>query len=68
VTKKASSDVGLILAGGPLGEREEKFLFIVAAENQHATEACLAGDPWTRLGLWRIASVERWEVLLGARM
>jgi uncharacterized protein YciI len=64
----ALSDDGLILAGGPLGEREDKFLLIIAAENQHATEACLAGDPWTCLGVWRIASVERWEVLLGARL
>jgi len=54
--------------GGPLGEGEERFLLIVAAENQHAIEARLANDPWTRLGVWRIASIERWEVLLGARL
>jgi len=62
------SDDGLLLGGGPLGEGEKRFLLIVAAENQHAIEARLADDPWTRLGVWRIASVERWEVLLGARL
>jgi uncharacterized protein YciI len=62
------SDDGLLMGGGPLGEGEERFLLIVAAENQHAIEARLANDPWTRLGVWRIASIERWEVLLGARL
>jgi uncharacterized protein YciI len=64
----ALSDDGLLMGGGPLGEGEEKFLFIVAAENQRAIEARLADDPWTRLRVWRTASVERWEVLLGARL
>ena len=62
------SDDGLLAGGGPLGEREERFLLIVAAENQDAIETRLADDPWTRLGVWRIASIERWEVLLGARL
>jgi uncharacterized protein len=62
------SDDGLLMGGGPLGEGEKRFLLIVAAENQHAIEARLANDPWTRLGVWRIASIERWDVLLGARL
>jgi uncharacterized protein YciI len=49
----------LLAGGGPLGEGEERFLLIVAAENQDAIEARLANDPWTRLGVWRIASIER---------
>jgi uncharacterized protein YciI len=64
----ALSDDGLLLGGGPLGEGEARFLLIVAAENQQAIEARLANDPWRRLGVWRIASIERWEVLLGARL
>ena len=47
---EALSDDGLLLGGGPLGEREERFLLSVAAENQHAIEAQLANDPWTRWG------------------
>jgi uncharacterized protein YciI len=62
------SDDGLLLGGGPLGEGEERFLLIVAAENQRAIDARLANDPWMRLGVWRIASIERWDVLLGARL
>lgn len=62
------SDDGLLLGGGPLGEGEERFLLIVAAENEHAIEARLENDPWTRLDLWRTASIERWDVLLGARL
>jgi uncharacterized protein YciI len=62
------SDDGLLAGGGPLGEGEERFLLIVAAENQDAIETRLADDPWTRLGVWRIASIERWEVVLGARL
>ena len=64
----ALSDDGLILGGGPLGEGEERFLLVIAAENQHAIETRLADAPWTRLGLWRTTAVERWEVLLGSRL
>jgi uncharacterized protein YciI len=64
----ALSDDGLILGGGPLGEDEERFLLVIAAENQRAIETRLADAPWLRLGVWRIASVERWEVLLGSRL
>ena len=64
----ALSDDGLILGGGPLGEDEERFLLVIAAENQHAIETRLANAPWIHLGVWRIAAVERWEVLLGSRL
>jgi uncharacterized protein len=65
---EALSDDGLILAGGPLGEEEQRILLVIAAENQHAIETRLADAPWTRLGVWRTVSVERWEVLLGSRL
>jgi uncharacterized protein YciI len=64
----ALSDDGLILGGGPLGEGEERFLLVIAAENQPMIENRLAEAPWTRLGMWRTSSVERWEVLLGSRL
>jgi uncharacterized protein YciI len=64
----ALTDDGLILGGGPLGEEEKRFLLVIAAENQQAIETRLADAPWTRLGVWRTVSVERWEVLLGSRL
>ncbi len=62
----ALADDGFVILGGPLGDGEEKFLLIVAAENEQAIEVRLAGDPWTPLRLLRTASVKRWEILLKA--
>jgi uncharacterized protein YciI len=58
----ALSDDGFVILGGPLGEREERFLFVFAAENADAIEARLADDPWSRLGIVRTVSVERWDI------
>ncbi len=59
----ALADDGVVILGGPLGEQEEQFLFIFAAENAGAVEARLADDPWTRLGIARTVLVERWDIL-----
>jgi uncharacterized protein YciI len=56
------ADDGFVILGGPLCEREERFLFVFAAENAGAVEARLADDPWTRLRNVRTASVERWDI------
>ncbi len=61
----ALTDDGFIVLGGPLGDGK-KFLLIIAAESEQAIEARLGDDPWTPLGLLRIAKVERWEILLNA--
>jgi uncharacterized protein len=63
----ALADGGFVILGGPLGDREEQFLLIIAAESEQAIEARLADDPWTPLRVLRTASVERWEILLSAR-
>jgi uncharacterized protein YciI len=63
----ALADDGFVILGGPLGEGEEKFLLIIAAESEQAIEVRLADDPWTPLRLLHTASVERWEILLGKR-
>jgi uncharacterized protein YciI len=55
---------GFVVLGGPLGD-EAKFLLIIAAESEQAIVARLAEDPWTPMGLLRIAGIERWEILLG---
>jgi uncharacterized protein YciI len=58
----ALADDGLVILGGLLGEREEHFLFIFAAENVGAVEERLAADPWMRLGIVRTVSVDRWDI------
>lgn len=63
----ALADDGFIILGGPLGDGEERFLHIIAAESEHSIAARLADDPWTAQRMLRTASVERWEILLGTR-
>jgi uncharacterized protein YciI len=63
----ALADDGFVILGGPLGDGEEKFLLIMAAESEQAIEVRLADDPWPPLRLLRTAAVERWEILLGER-
>ena len=60
-------DDGFVVLGGPLGDGEKLFLLIIDAESEQEIAARLADDPWTPLGLLRTASIERWEILLGAR-
>jgi uncharacterized protein YciI len=57
-------DDGFIMLGGPLGG-EERVLLVISAESRQAIEARFADDPWIVHGVRRIASVERWEILLG---
>ena len=59
-------DDGFIVQGGPLDDGE-KVLLILNAESRQAIEARLADDPWSSMGLQRIAIVERWEILLAAK-
>ena len=56
---------GFVVLGGPLGD-DGKVLLIIDAESEQEIVARLANDPWTPMGLLRIAKVERWEILLGA--
>ena len=58
-------DDGFVVLGGPLGDGG-KILLIINAESEQEIDARLADDPWTPLGLLRIAKVEHWEILLGA--
>ena len=63
----ALADEGFVVLGGPLGNGEKVFLLIIDAQSEQEIAARLADDPWTRVGLLRTASVERWEILLDAR-
>lgn len=57
-------DDGFVVLGGPLGEGLTILLFVVA-QSEEAVHARLAEDPWTPMGLLRIAKIEPWQILLG---
>jgi uncharacterized protein YciI len=54
---------GFIVLGGPLGEGL-KFMHVVDAASAEEAEQRFEDDPWTSMGLLRLASVEAWEILL----
>ena len=57
---------GFIVLGGPL-EDAERALLIINAANQQAIVDRLADDPWIVSKVRRIASIERWQILLDGR-
>ena len=60
------ADEGFIVLGGPLGDGS-RVLLVIEAENEEEIQTRLDADPWTSMGLLFIASVDRWEILLGNR-
>jgi hypothetical protein len=54
---------GFIVLGGPLGDGS-RFMHVVDATGEPEIEERLAEDPWTPMGLLRLASVEPWKILL----
>jgi uncharacterized protein YciI len=58
---------GFVVLGGPLEDKEERFLIVVDAPDADAVRAGLAGDPWSGSNLLQIASIEPWTILLDGR-
>lgn len=58
------AEEGFVVLGGPLGDGEKVLLFVYAESEQDIRQH-LADDPWTLLGLLRVATIERWTILLG---
>jgi uncharacterized protein YciI len=56
---------GLILLGGPVGERGSPLL-IVEADDEESVRARLAEDPWEPFQMLTEPRVERWELRLGS--
>ena len=58
-----------IVLGGPLdGEDAGRYvLHVIDAASEQAIRDKLAIDPWSKNGMLRIASIERWSVLLDGR-
>jgi uncharacterized protein YciI len=63
----ALAERGIVVLGGTL-DHDEQVLLIFNAPDPQAVEAYLANDPWTSLGLWVVASIQRWEILLGPNL
>jgi uncharacterized protein len=67
----ALAEEGFVLLAGPLGESTgfgepvHRALLVVDAESEDAIRARLAADPWIRMGMLTIVSIEHWEILLG---
>jgi uncharacterized protein YciI len=60
----AASADGLVLLGGKLGAGGS-FLLMLNAESEAEIRRRLEDDPWTKMGLLQIASIEPWEQLTG---
>jgi hypothetical protein len=59
-------DDGFMILGGPVGDGE-RVLHVVEAADEPEIMACLGRDPWSSMGLLRIAAVEPWALLLDGR-
>lgn len=59
------ADNRFIILGGPLGDGENTLLVVDAADEPEI-RSTLARDPWSRLGLLEIQSIQLWTVLLQA--
>jgi uncharacterized protein YciI len=57
-------DEGFIVLGGPLEDGPKTLLIVEAGSEQEIVDR-LADDPWTPMGVLRIASIERWQLFLG---
>jgi len=57
------AEEGFVVLGGPLGDGS-RFMHVVDAGGVDEVKARFAADPWPE-DMLRMASVERWEILLG---
>src|SRR5437016_2360876 len=54
-----------VILGGPLGD-DEKTLLVVDAADEGEIRTTLARDPWSKLGMLEVESIQLWTVLLQA--
>jgi len=57
---------GLIVLGGPLGNGESA-MHLVEATDEAEILARFAEDPWAKMGILGIGSIERWRLWLDSR-
>ena len=54
-----------VILGGPLGDGD-KTLLVVDAADEGEIRATLGRDPWSKLGMLELESIQLWTVLLQA--
>ena len=54
-----------VILGGPLDDGD-KTLLVVDAADENEIRSTLARDPWTKLGILEVQSIQLWTVLLQA--
>lgn len=54
-----------VILGGPLGDKGD-VLLVVDAADEGEIRSTLARDPWSKLGLLELQSIQLWTVLLQA--
>jgi len=59
----ALAEEGFFLLVGPLSPT--KSLLIINADSERAAATRLEEDPWRKMGILRVLSIEPWEVLVG---
>ena len=59
------ADNRFVVLGGPLGDGD-KVLLVVDAGDEGEIRSTLARDPWSKLGLLEVESIQLWTVLLQA--
>jgi uncharacterized protein YciI len=59
-------DDGFIILGGPLRDGGRS-LHVVEAADERAVEARMGQDPWARMGLLKIGSIQPWTLWLDGR-
>jgi uncharacterized protein YciI len=62
----ALTDDGFLILAGPSDvEAHHRAILVVNAVSEQVLRARLAHDPWMRMGVLRVLTVEPWEVLVG---
>lgn len=59
-------DEGFVVIGGPLGSGD-RAMHLVEAADEREIEARLGEDPWAKMGMLGLGSIERWRIWLDAR-
>jgi uncharacterized protein YciI len=59
----AQADERFVIAVGPLSPT--RALLIVDSTSELAVRSRLAEDPWMKMGILRVLSIDPWEVLVG---
>ena len=58
---------GFVVLGGPLGEGDgDDALLVIDAPDEDAILSTLKEDPWSKSGILKVRSIQRWTIFLEA--